>query len=113
MPADGVSTGDYRDERMAVLTLAVVDVLDVVVILECLDEPPDEALSPLGCGVDRHQPKGSLAFGHLDVVIIRMMKIKVSKRRVLVTSDEIKTPRSLGSESGRRGKAPPVCGSSS
>lgn len=65
MPAQGVSTDGRRVHLDGAHTRAVVDVHKVVIVLDGLDEAPDEAVSPLGGGVDRHQPKGSLAFRHV------------------------------------------------
>lgn len=62
--------GGCRVEGGAGLTLTVVDVFNVVFVLERLDEPPNEALRPIGRSVDCHQSKRSLAFRHLYGVTI-------------------------------------------
>lgn len=76
MPAQGISTGGRRVHPDGAHTRAVVDVHKVVIVLDGLDEAPDEAVSPLGGGVDRHQPKGSLAFRHLYGVIVKISRVQ-------------------------------------
>lgn len=49
---------------MGVLTVAVVDVDDLVAVLEDIGDTADEALSALRGGVDSHETEGTLGSRH-------------------------------------------------